>query len=68
MKKIALVFGTRPEIIKLSGLIRLLRKKKRPFFMIHTGQHYTYEMDRLFFKQLELPEPKYQLECRSRSA
>ena len=65
-QKIALIFGTRPEIIKLSPLIRLFQRKKVPYFMIHSGQHYSYEMDRLFFKELELPEPHYQLGVRSK--
>ena len=58
---VAVVFGTRPEIIKLSPVIRLLRKLKKPHVIIHTGQHYSYAMDRLFFKQLELPMPDYRL-------
>ncbi|MGH7197456.1 MAG: non-hydrolyzing UDP-N-acetylglucosamine 2-epimerase [Candidatus Omnitrophota bacterium] len=66
MKKIAVVFGTRPEIIKLSPVIRLLQKKRKNFFLLHTGQHYSYEMDRLFFKELELPEPAHQLAVRSK--
>lgn len=65
-KKIAVILGTRPEIIKLSPLIRLLEKKKRDFFIIHTGQHFSYEMDRLFFKELSLPEPAYRLNIRSK--
>ena len=60
-KKIAVVFGTRPEIIKMSPVIRRLQALKKDYFIVHTGQHYSYEMDRLFFKELELPEPKYQL-------
>ena len=36
--------------------------------MIHTGQHYSYEMDKLFFKQLELPAPIHQLSAKSKSA
>ena len=60
-RPVAVILGTRPEIIKMSAIIRLLAKKKRPYFLLHTGQHYSYEMDRLFFKELELPEPQYQL-------
>lgn len=58
---IAVVFGTRPCIIKQSPVIRALARKKRPFYIIHTGQHYTYNMDRLFIESLGLPEPKYHL-------
>ena len=61
VNKIAIVLGTRPEIIKLSPLIRLLQKRGRPYFIVHTGQHYSYEMDRLFFKELGLRAPKYRL-------
>ena len=65
---IAFVFGTRPEIIKLAPIIRLLERQRKKFLLIHTGQHYSYNMDRVFFKELELPEPKYQLGGRSKSA
>ncbi len=60
-RPVAVILGTRPEIIKLSALIRLLEKSSQPYVLLHTGQHYSYEMDRVFFKELELPEPKYQL-------
>lgn len=56
---VAFVLGTRPEIIKLSAVIRLFQKKNRPFILIHTGQHYSYFMDTKFFKDLELPRPDY---------
>lgn len=56
---VAFVLGTRPEIVKLSPVIRLFQKEKRPFYLVHTGQHYSYEMDALFFKELALPEPDF---------
>ncbi len=58
---LGVIFGTRPEIIKLSALIRLLQNRQRPYFLLHTGQHYSYDMDSLFFKELGLWEPKYRL-------
>lgn len=64
--KIALVFGTRPEIVKLSALIRLLQRKKKDYFLIHTGQHYSYEMDQQFFEELKLPAPKWKFTRSSR--
>lgn len=64
-RKFAFIFGTRPEIIKLSQLIKLFRRRRIPFFCIHSGQHYSYEMDRIFFNELGLPEPKYKLRVRS---
>lgn len=56
---IAVVIGTRPEIIKMSPVIRALGK--RDFFILHTGQHYSYRMDRIFSRELGLPAPKYNL-------
>ena len=56
--RIAIVVGTRPGIIKLSPVIRALEKKGVNYFIVHTGQHYSYNMDRQFFEELELPEPK----------
>ena len=63
--KIAVILGTRPEIIKLSVIIRICQEKKYDYFVIHTGQHYSYEMDKTFFKDLELPEVKYNLDVGS---
>ena len=65
--KVALVFGTRPEIIKLSPVIRCFEETKTPYFMIHSGQHYSPEMDGIFFKELKLPKPRYTLVVRSRA-
>jgi UDP-N-acetylglucosamine 2-epimerase (non-hydrolysing) len=66
-KKLAIIYGTRPEIIKLSPIIHLCRKKKIPFFCVHTGQHYSYDMDEVFFRELELPAPDYKLHIRSKA-
>ena len=63
--RIAIVLGTRPEIIKLSPIIRELEKQHIDFFILHTGQHYSYNMDKVFFKQLQLPEPKHNLDVGS---
>jgi UDP-N-acetylglucosamine 2-epimerase (non-hydrolysing) len=60
-RPIAVLLGTRPEIIKLAPIIRLLQKQRTDFFLIHTGQHYSYEMDRIFFRDLRLPEPAVKL-------
>lgn len=61
MKKICIILGTRPEIIKMSPIIRLCKKNKLDFFVLHTGQHYSYNMDKKFFEDLELEQPKYNL-------
>jgi len=65
--KIAIVVGTRPEIIKMSPIIRECERTHQDFFILHTGQHYSYNMDRVFFEQLELPEAKYNLDVGSGS-
>jgi len=59
--KISVIFGTRPEIIKLSPVIRALKEKKLEFFVIHTNQHYDKNMDEIFLKELGLPKAKYNL-------
>jgi len=63
--RICIALGTRPEIIKLSSILRLLPKSRFDFDLIHTGQHYSYEMDRVFFKELRLPQPNFPLSIRS---
>lgn len=65
--KTALVLGTRPEIIKMAPVVRALEKRKADFFVLHTGQHYSYNLDRVFFEQLRLPAAKYNLEVGSAS-
>ena len=55
--KIGVIFGTRPEIIKLAPVIRELEKKGMNYFLIHTNQHYSYEMDKLFFNELNFNHP-----------
>jgi UDP-N-acetylglucosamine 2-epimerase (non-hydrolysing) len=63
--KLAIILGTRPEIIKMSSLIKELEKRKLDYFILHTGQHYSYEMDKIFFEELILPLPKYNLDIGS---
>lgn len=63
---IGIIFGTRPEIIKLSALLHLFHSKNISYFTVHTGQHYSPNMDRIFFKELELPEPSYKLKIKSK--
>ncbi len=65
--KISVVLGTRPEIIKMSPVIKELQQKHLKFFVLHTGQHYSYRLDKVFFEQLELPQPQYNIEVGSGS-
>ena len=58
--KILTILGTRPEIIRLSKLIQLLDKQV-DHKLILTGQNYDYELNQIFFKDLGIKKPKYQL-------
>jgi UDP-N-acetylglucosamine 2-epimerase (non-hydrolysing) len=62
---ISVILGTRPEIIKMSPIIRELEARGLEYNVIHTGQHYSYEMDRIFFEELELPLPEVNLDVGS---
>ena len=53
-KKIIVSFGTRPEIIKLSPLMNILKKKKYNFKLVFSGQHYSKNMSDIFLKNLKL--------------
>lgn len=58
--KLMTIVGTRPEIIKMSEII----KKSDKYFnhiLVHTGQNYDYELNKIFFEDLELREPNYYL-------
>jgi len=63
----AIVLGTRPEIVKMAPVIREMERRKHDFFILHTGQHYSYNLDRVFFEQLGLPPAGHNLEVGSGS-
>jgi UDP-N-acetyl-L-fucosamine synthase len=61
-QKLAIVVGTRPEIIRLSAVIN----KCREIFdvtLVHTGQNYDYNLNGIFFKELGIGEPDVYLDC-----
>lgn len=66
--KIGIVLGTRPEIIKMSSIIDEIDKNNDECIIIHTGQHYDKEMSEQFFKDLNLPLPKYNIGIGSNTA
>ena len=58
--KLMTVVGTRPEIIKMSAIM----KKADKYFdhiIVHTGQNYDYELNKVFFDELGIREPDYYL-------
>ena len=62
--KLMIIVGTRPEIIRLSAVI----KKCRKYFdtlLVHTGQNYDYNLNGIFFKDLDLKKPDLYLDCAS---
>jgi UDP-N-acetylglucosamine 2-epimerase (non-hydrolysing) len=59
------VGGTRPEAIKLAPVIWGLEEAGVEYVFVWSGQHYDYEMSRVFFEQLKLPEPALDLEVGS---
>lgn len=64
--RIILVVGVRPEFIQCTQVVQELSKEFRTE-IIHTGQHYDYLMDKIFFKELDIPEPSYYLNVGSGS-
>lgn len=63
--KYLIVLGIRPDIINYHPLVKELKKRKCDFIIVHTGQHYSYFFDGLFFKQLDFPHPDYHLKVGS---
>ena len=64
--KVLTVVGTRPEIIRLSSII----KKFESIFdhkLVHTGQNYDFELNEIFFKDLQLTQPDYYLDAADKS-
>src|SRR3989344_1341573 len=62
--KVMTILGTRPEIIRLAAIIKKLDKFCN-HIMVHTGQNYDYELNKVFFKDLDLRQPDIQLEVKS---
>jgi UDP-GlcNAc3NAcA epimerase len=64
--KIVSIVGARPQFIKAAAVSRVLRQRHREI-LVHTGQHYDYEMSGIFFERLDLPNPDLNLQVGSGS-
>lgn len=63
--KIVTVVGARPQFIKAAAISRVIRDDyagKIEEVLVHTGQHYDENMSKVFFEELDIPQPKYNLE------
>lgn len=62
MKKIVTVVGARPQFIKLAVVSRVLRQQPElQEVLVHTGQHYDHNMSDVFFEEMDIPKPDYNL-------
>lgn len=68
MKKILTVLGARPQFIKAAAFSRALKNYESiEEIIVHTGQHYDQNMSDIFFKEMDIPKPKYQLNTGGKS-
>ncbi len=65
MIKILTIIGARPQFIKAATVSREFKKSGIPEIVVHTGQHFDENMSDVFFKEMEIPEPRYHLEINS---
>lgn len=64
MARIVTMIGTRPEIIKMAPVVKALDGLNHEHVLVHSGQHYDLQMDRVFFRDMELRAPNHQYELR----
>ncbi len=67
MPKILTVVGARPQFVKAAALSRALKKLNIEEVLVHTGQHFDENMAEIFFRQMDIPQPKYNLGINSLS-
>lgn len=61
MKKIITIIGARPQFIKSAAVSRVLKQRQINEVIVHTGQHFDYNMSDVFFKEMHIPQPNYNL-------
>ena len=61
MNPIILVVGARPNFMKIAPILAELSAREVPTILLHTGQHYDENMSKVFFDQLKIPQPFYNL-------
>lgn len=62
--RVVSVVGARPQFIKIAALSPVVRRRHEEI-IVHTGQHYDFELSQIFFDQLKIPKPDYFLEVGS---
>lgn len=66
MKKIITILGARPQFVKAAVLSRVINKHQQiEEVIVHTGQHFDTNMSNVFFDEMEIPKPKYNLAVNS---
>src|SRR5690348_12150997 len=64
MGRIVTIIGTRPEIIKMAPVVKVLDDLSHELVLVHSGQHYDLMMGRIFFRDLQLREPDHRFELK----
>lgn len=67
MLKILTIVGARPQFVKAAALSRALKDDNMEEVLVHTGQHFDENMAEIFFREMEIPQPKYNLGINSLS-
>ncbi len=66
MKKVITILGARPQFIKAATVSRVIRDcKALKEVIVHTGQHFDFNMSDIFFNEMDIPHPDYNLEINS---
>jgi len=64
--KVVNIVGARPQFVKYFAMANALKKRKIKDILIHTGQHYDYLLSKIFFDELHIKRPDYNLGVGSR--